>query len=107
MGDVTVTQADREAAVDIFNVILHDWHTQHMLDGMEDECYVIQAFARHRTEATRALTAEVEARLNKMRDKMEEASKQADLTTDQLANLWGTISGIDVALSLLNKEPGA
>lgn len=45
---VEVTQVDREAAVDIYNVILHDWHTQHMLDGMEDECYVIQAFARHR-----------------------------------------------------------
>lgn len=43
-----VTQSDREAAVDIYNVILHDWHTQHMLDGMEDECYVIQALKKHR-----------------------------------------------------------
>ena len=43
-----VTQSDRKAAVDIYNVILHDWHTQHMLDGMEDECYVIQAFKKHR-----------------------------------------------------------
>lgn len=57
---IEVTQADREAAVDIHNVMLHDWFTQHILDGMEDECYVVQAFAKHRIASIAALTPKIE-----------------------------------------------
>lgn len=51
-GPIEVSQRARDAAVDIYNVICHDFFTQHILDGMEDECYIVQAFA-HFEQATR------------------------------------------------------
>lgn len=95
MSEVKVEQVDRLAAVDASIVDTEvDWVSALAVE-----------FAKHRIEATRALSAEVEKGLNNLRDQMEKAARQDDLTTDQLANIWGCITGVDAALSLLNKEP--
>ncbi|QDC37060.1 hypothetical protein [Sphingobium fuliginis] len=79
---VTVEQVDREAAVDIHNVILHDWFTQHMLDGMEDECYVIQAFAKHRLQSIAALEEEIKG-MREALDDLQQAEAEYRLMHDR------------------------
>src|SRR5690606_18467203 len=45
---VPATQADREAGADAYYVICHVGQVQHIIDGMEDEIYLVQSFAKHR-----------------------------------------------------------
>lgn len=56
MTDIKVTQADREAAVNL----LGGSAPKGLLEGKSDSLSVIQAFARHRIEAQRPLLEALE-----------------------------------------------
>lgn len=53
--------------------------------------------------ATAAKDAEIMKRLSASRDKMEIASKNEGLSEDQIANIWGVMSGIDAAISIIQQ----
>jgi hypothetical protein len=55
------------------------------------------------TAATAAKDAEIMKRLSAARDKMEVASKNEGLGEDQIANIWGVMSGIDAAISIIQQ----
>lgn len=54
-----VTQIDREAAFSVMKKVYGERIAWIAKKGEQDRHHVVQAFARHRTEATRPLTAEI------------------------------------------------
>ena len=59
MGDVVVTQADRDAYAREVETFGDKEYADRIRSGQRDSLSMLQAFARHRTEATRPLTAEI------------------------------------------------
>ena len=103
-----VTAADREAAVKAARETDYtDVCIARMKQGLYDHFPFVQAFARHRLQsvaaATAAKDAEIMKRLSAARDKMEVASKNEGLGEDQIANIWGVMSGIDAAISIIQQ----
>ena len=56
---LSVTQADRDAAADTLFHVDGDPFVAHIRDGMEDDSYLVQAFARHRLSHSTPGDAEV------------------------------------------------
>jgi hypothetical protein len=102
-----VTDADREAAAKCVEHGLSRPNPLNVRQGVVDSWHLVQAFARHRLQsvaaATAAKDAEIMKRLSAARDKMEVASKNEGLGEDQIANIWGVMSGIDAAISIIQQ----
>ena len=83
-----VTQADREAAAQLYENtmgFLTGPVPEQMRDGKVDKYKQVQAFARHRSEATRPLTAEI-ADLRAQLDEAMEAVRLFPAAYDVLTN---------------------
>ncbi len=98
-ADAGVTQRDKKLLAHIVSWV----HCPAIMSVDQVE----QMIAAHRLQsvaaATAAKDAEIIKRLNVARDKMEVTSKHQGLGEDQIANIWGVMSGIDAAISIIEQ----
>jgi hypothetical protein len=80
-----VTQADRNGAVRLLEAGGQDWQAKEIRLGQGDHFPIVKAFARHRTEAARPLTAEI-ADLRAQLDEAMEAVRLFPAAYDALSN---------------------
>lgn len=84
-----VTQADRERALEAMMLPSDDFLAPHWMSGRCDSGPLLQALSRHRTEATRPLTAEIAD----LRAQLDEANTSA-------SDAWEK----NIALDIENKK---
>lgn len=106
MSEVKVEQVDREAAASYYEATKShrtDDHIVKLIRHGDHAHAMVAAFARHRIEATRALSAEVEAlraMLLQAHDTMHECT--AVLSANDCATVAAVMAEVR---ALLNKEP--